>query len=104
MKSISENHAILSRRNFLRGMGVCVALPAFESLGLARPLAAAPAAKDLATTATGAPLRSAFVYFPNGAIPKAWWPTGAGADFQLKGSLQPLEPYRSSIQVLGGLN
>ena len=86
--------ASLSRRHFLRGLGVCVALPAFESLGLARPLAAAAGAKNLATTATGAPLRTAFVYFPNGAIPKAWWPTGAGADFQLKDSLQPLEPYQ----------
>ncbi len=104
MKSTSEQNASLSRRRLLRGLGVCVALPAFESLGLARPLAAATAAKNLAATATGAPLRTAFVYFPNGAIPKAWWPTGAGGDFQLKNSLQPLEPYKSSIQVLGGLN
>ena len=104
MKSTSEQNASLSRRHFLRGLGVCVALPAFESLGLARPLAAATEAKSLAATATGAPLRTAFVYFPNGAIPKAWWPTGAGGDFQLKNSLQPLEPYKSSVQVLGGLN
>ena len=35
MKSTSEQNASLSRRRFLRGLGVCVALPAFESLGLA---------------------------------------------------------------------
>jgi hypothetical protein len=104
MISTSEHHASHSRRHFLRGLGVCVALPAFESLGLARPLAAATGARNLATTATGAPLRAAFVYFPNGAIPKAWWPNGAGADFQLSSSLQPLEPVKSAIQVLGGLN
>ena len=106
MKSTSEHNTSLSRRCFLRGLGVCVALPAFESLGVAGPLDAASGPKRLAATASGAPLRTAFVYFPNGAIPKAWWPTGsgAGADFQLKNSLQPLEPYKSSIQVLGGLN
>ena len=104
MKSDSEHNASLSRRRFLRGLGVCVALPAFESLGLAGPLAAATGTKQLAATASGAPLRTAFVYFPNGAIPKAWWPTSAGADFQLKNSLQALAPYKSSIQVLGGLN
>jgi hypothetical protein len=104
MNTTSEPNALLGRRRFLRGLGVCVALPAFESLGLARPLVAAAEAKNLAATATGTPLRTAFVYFPNGAIPKAWWPTGAGADFQLKNTLKPLEPYKSSIQVLGGLN
>ena len=104
MKANSEPRASFNRRRFLRGLGVGVALPAFESLGLARPLAAAPGAKGLATTATGAPLRTAFIYFPNGAIPKAWWPTGAGGDFLLKGSLSPLEPHKKSIQVLGGLN
>ena len=76
----------------------------FESLPLANPLAAATEAKVLATTASGAPLRTAFVYFPNGAIPKAWWPKGTGADFQLGQTLSPLEPFKHSIQVLGGLN
>jgi hypothetical protein len=104
MNSPLEQNASLSRRRFLRGLGVCVALPAFESLVLARPLSAARKARELAATVTGAPLRSVFVYFPNGAIPKAWWPTGAGADFQMKKSLQPLEAFKSSIQVLGGLN
>ena len=64
-----------SRRQFLRGLGACVALPAFASLAPSRLLAAgATAGAGLATTATGAPLRAAFVYFPNGAIPSAWWP------------------------------
>jgi Protein of unknown function (DUF1552) len=104
MNSSSEQSVSLSRRHFLRGLGVCVALPAFESLVHAGSLAAAPHAEKLAATATGAPLRTAFVYFPNGAIPKAWWPSGTGADFQVKNSLQPLEAFKSSIQVLGGLN
>jgi hypothetical protein len=89
MKSTSEQNASLDRRHFLRGLGVCMALPAFESLGIAGRLAAATGANHLAATASGAPLRSAFVYFPNGAIPKAWWPTGSAADFQLQNTLKP---------------
>jgi Protein of unknown function (DUF1552) len=56
------------------------------------------------TTPTGAPLRAAFVYVPNGAIPAAWWPKGEGTKFQLSRSLQPLEPIKGLIQVLGGLD
>jgi len=93
----------LSRRHILRGLGASIALPAFTSLGTSRLLAAAGAGGP-ATTATGAPLRVAFVYFPNGAIPSSWWPTGQGTDFQFKKTLQPLEPLKGQVQILGGLN
>jgi hypothetical protein len=95
-----------SRRSFLRGLGACIALPAFESLMPMRSLAAlaAPAsAANLGATATGAPLRAAFLYFPNGAIPAVWWPGGGEKDFNLGRTLQPLEPLRENIQILGGL-
>jgi hypothetical protein len=99
-----ERHRLnLSRRQLLRGAGVCVALPLMESLRAALP-AAAPPRSALATTATGAPLRTAFVYFPNGAIPSAWWPAGEGTDFRLGRTLQPLESNRKFLQVLGGLD
>jgi hypothetical protein len=93
-----------SRRSFLRGVGVCLALPAFESL--IRPASAAIVgnAGRMATSATGAPIRTAFVYFPNGAIPSAWWPTGTGADFVLGKTLAPLEGMRHQIQVISGLD
>src|SRR5262249_35602361 len=97
-------HAYLSRRRLLRGLGVCVALPVFESLGKASRLVAASAERGLAATSTGSPLRTAFVYFPNGAIPGAWWPSTGGSDFSLKRTLAPLDPHRRSIQVLGGLD
>ncbi len=93
----------MNRRHFLRGLGACIALPAFSSLVPGRLLAAAAAAQ-LATTATGAPLRTAFVFFPNGAIPSRWWPTGGEADFGLGATLQPLEAMRRHVQVLGGLD
>ncbi len=92
----------LPRRRFLRGLGLAVALPAFESL---RQAAAAPAgAPRLATTPTGAPLRVAFVYFPNGAIQPNWWPTGSGARFELARTMKPMERLKGSLQVLGGLD
>lgn len=98
------NHSLnLNRRNFLRGLGACLALPAFESVS---PLLKAHAATGagLATTATGAPLRTAFLYFPNGAIPAAWWPEGGEKDFKLGRTLEPLNAYRDQLQVLGGLD
>ena len=102
---VLPGHAGFSRRHFLRGLGVCLALPAFESLLPTRLLAAAVSPEgNLATTATGAPLRTAFVYFPNGAIPAAWWPATEGPDFPLSRTLQPLAANQKQIQVIGGLD
>ena len=99
----SQRFASLSRRHFLRGLGACVALPAFASL-LPTKLLAAAAEDSLATTPTGAPLRAAFVYFPNGAIPAAWWPVAEGSDFPLSRTLQPLASSRKLVQAVGGLD
>ena len=100
----AQQRGAFTRRNFLRGLGACIALPAFESLLPLRSLAAAGSASaNLATTATGAPLRSAFFYFPNGSIPGAWWPGGGEKDFQLARTMQPLAAFREHIQILGGL-
>jgi hypothetical protein len=94
-----------NRRYFLRGLGACIALPAFESLLPAKLFAAGDLpAGGLAATATGAPLRTAFVYFPNGAIPAAWWPETEGKDFALSRTLQPLASCQKHIQVVGGLD
>jgi hypothetical protein len=90
-----------NRRHFLRGLGASIALPAFASLIPARLLAATD---KLAVTSTGAPLRTAFVYFPTGAIPRTWWPEKEGSDFAFSRTLQPLEPLRQSVQILGGLD
>jgi hypothetical protein len=92
-----------NRRQFLRGLGASIALPAFASLAPTTLLAAASAGK-LAATPTGAPLRTAFLYVPNGTIPHAWWPKAEGTDFALSRTLQPLAPFRQQIQVLGQLD
>lgn len=103
-ETIREQRALaLSRRSFLRGLGASIAVPAFASAPM-RALAAQGSPAKLASTATGAPLRTAFVYFPNGAIPVSWWPKGDGGEFELHSTLSPLETSRNHIQILGGLD
>lgn len=103
VSAAQEHFHAMNRRHFLRGLGACIALPSLASL-VPRRVLAAEAAKGLATTVTGAPLRTAFVYFPNGAIPTTWWPTGSGADFTLSPTLEPLAAMRNRLQVVGGLD
>ena len=94
-----------NRRQFLRGLGACVALPALETL-LPGNLSAArtdPAAR-LAATGTGAPLRFGVVYFPNGAIQPNWWPKGEKSEFELASTMAPLEGLKDQLQVLGGMD
>src|ERR1700741_218744 len=92
-----DRHASLSRRHFFRGVGACIALPAFESLYALPAVAAAAGGK------TAAP-PPAFVYVPNGTIPGAWWPDGdGGADFVLSPTLAPLAKVRNQLQIISGL-
>lgn len=86
--------AAQSRRRFLRGLGITMALPAFDSL--------LPRSVTFAGDAA-APTRMAFVYFPNGAIPAKWTPIGLGSDFQFNDSTKPLEPFRQQLQFIRGL-
>lgn len=90
----------LSRRTFLRGSGVSLALPVLECMG-ADSAAADP------------PKRLCAVYFPYGIVQRPadsdaaqwnWFPQGAGSDFRFNRSLQSLEPLRSDLTVLGGLS
>ena len=95
-------NAATSRRRFLRGIGACLALPSFEAF-LPRSLAAEAGAARFATTASGAPLRMAFLYFPNGAIQSCWTASGSGDDFSLRNTLAPLEALKHRVQVVSGL-
>src|SRR6266702_691143 len=91
--------AAINRRRFLRGLGACVALPAFASLAPVS-LLAGPSAR----AAAKAPVRMAFLYVPNGTIPSAWWPEGESEkDFELPSTLQPLQKVRHQLQVISGL-
>ncbi len=98
----AERRASFNRRQFLRGLGACMALPAFESLRPFQALAAPMVAPG--TPGKVAPVRMAFLYVPNGTIPSAWWPEGDGGnDFALSPTLRPLETVRHQLQVISGL-
>jgi hypothetical protein len=85
-----------SRRHFLRGLGVALALPWLESL----PVAARGAAQP---TAGGPPLRLGIVFFSNGVEPVHWWAKGAGAAMELGPGLQPMMPHREDMVFIRGL-
>jgi hypothetical protein len=92
----------IERRTFLRGLGVCVTLPTLESfLPLAR--AAAPAANALATTASGMPLRAAFIAFANGSNYERWLPKGEGRDYELNETFEPAADARDKFQIITSL-
>lgn len=92
----------IARRQFLRGLGTLVALPALESLGSARVLGGASSA--LQTAAGGAaPKRMAFIYVPNGINMADWTPKDVGSQFELPPILEPLQELRSEFSVLSGL-
>lgn len=93
----------LNRRRFLRGLGACMALPVFESF-LPRGFGSIVPEGKLASASTGAPLRMAFLYFPNGAMQDHWWPEGEGKDFQFAKTMTPLEGLKNKVQVISGLD
>jgi hypothetical protein len=97
----------LHRRAFLRGMGALVALPFMESLVPTRTLRADErVASATGSTAAGPfPMRSAFVYIPNGVDNANWWPTeGAGTNYTLNRSLASFEPFKHDFQIISGLD
>jgi hypothetical protein len=90
---ISKKH--LSRRTFLRGAGVTVALPFLESM--------VPAQTPLKNTAAGAKTRLGCIYVPHGATMYKWTPATEGKDFQFPESLSSLEKFRAHTCVVTNL-
>ncbi len=90
----------LSRRTFLRGLGVTLALPTWESFpGVAR--AALPSTQ--AVTASGMPLRLGFVAFANGSNYERWLPKGEGRDYELNETFAPMRELKDKFQVITNL-
>src|ERR1043165_5681750 len=81
-----------TRRQLLRGAGVCLALPWLETFAPRTVRAQAAAAKK----------RYVSLYFPNGAA-EFWVPTGSGSGtaWTLSPILEPLLPMKSHLSVLG---
>ncbi len=95
MKKRNQSSKVLSRRRFLQGCGVALSLPWMPSL--------VPRVANGAETAAP-PVRSAFLYFPNGVWEKDWIPKQTGSEYELTPSLEPLENIRNDVLVLTGLD
>ncbi|MDZ4798623.1 MAG: DUF1552 domain-containing protein [Bryobacteraceae bacterium] len=89
-----------SRRHFLRGAGVALALPWMDSLPL---LAAQTEAATKKGAANKPPTRFGLVYFSNGVEPIHWWAKGQGAAMELGPGLQPMNPHRGDFTFIKGL-
>src|SRR5215510_5311475 len=93
MMFITKKH--LSRRTFLRGAGVTIALPFLESM--------VPAQTPLSRTAARPKSRLACIYIPHGATMDHWTPATEGTGFEFSEILKPLEPFRNYVNVVTGL-
>jgi len=90
---ITKKH--LSRRTFIRGTGVALALPFLESM--------VPAQTPLRATAATPKTRLGAFYVPHGATMYKWTPTKEGKNFDMSESLSPLEKYRERLTVISNL-
>ena len=91
-----------NRRAFLKGLGAAISLPTFETF-LSAHAGAAEAGRKLATTASGMPLRTAFIYKPNGMNMEKWAIEGTGTDFKLAATHEPYAKFKQHLQLFGNL-
>jgi hypothetical protein len=87
-----------SRRTFLRGVGVTMALPWMESLtvwGDTPPAGLQPASE--------APVRLAVLFSGNGFHSREWWAKGDGQEMELGKVLAPLHDFREKMVFVSGL-
>jgi hypothetical protein len=94
MKSVKLSRP--SRRHFLRGAGVALALPWMESMPLFADTPAAAAANK-------PPLRMGIIYFSNGVETVDWWAKGSGAAMEFGRASAPLKPIAEDIVFVKGL-
>jgi len=86
MNFITKKH--LSRRTFLRGTGVSLALPLMESMLPAQ------------TPSTVPKSRLACIFFPHGVTMDKWTPATEGSGFEFTPILKPLEPFRDHLTIV----
>src|SRR5678809_1354125 len=92
MRIITKTH--LSRRTFIRGMGVTMSLPFLESM--------VPAQTPLAKTAANPQIRLGLCFIPHGGVMANWTPAEEGA-LKLSRTLAPLEPFKDQVVVISNL-
>ncbi|PQO38088.1 DUF1552 domain-containing protein [Blastopirellula marina] len=83
----------ISRRTFLRGTGVALALPYLEAM-MPQSLLAAPMPE--------APSRMGMFYFGTGMNMRQFWPEQTGLDAKSSRILQPLEKHRGDFTAISG--
>jgi len=88
---------LFSRRTFLRGAGVTMALPWLESLPVwgDQPKSPEPASEP--------PVRLAVLFAGNGFHSREWWAKGSGKAMELGQVLAPLNAYREKMLFIRGL-
>ena len=104
MKATNTSFSSLDRRRFLRGTGVALALPWFESFA------------DLPSVGSGKEKRKrlACFYMPDG-VPMplekdpsfqdwSWFPHSSGKDYTFTKCMETLEPLRDELTVFSGLS
>ena len=90
-----SNH-LIDRRTCLKGLGVALALPLFESMGWAEP-AKKKAAKP--------PVRLGFMYMPHGVIMEQFWPASPESFLTAPPpALQSLQPVLSECLMMKGIS
>ncbi len=82
-----------TRRTFLRGAGVTMALPWLESI----------AVRGASGAGVVAPKRFAALFMGCGVNPDQWWAKGSGASMELGRCLEPLSPLRPKLNLISGL-
>ena len=80
----------IDRRTVLKGFGATLALPFLESMMPSGVFAA---------SAPKSPIRTAFIFVPNGVNMEHWVPVGA----EYPSTLKPLESLKNYINVMSGL-
>ena len=85
----------INRRHFLRGAGVAISLPMLEAMG--------PSLK--AAVVNRKPVKRVVCISNNyGIYKKAFFPKEAGADYEMPGTLKPLEKHRKDFTVFSHLD
>ncbi|MCH8192845.1 MAG: DUF1552 domain-containing protein [Planctomycetes bacterium] len=85
----------MSRRRFLRGLGVGLALPALDCMA---PVFAGSA------KGAGVPYRMLIISNNLGVLPKPFFPQDAGVDYTLSPTLEELQAFRGDFTVISGLS
>lgn len=92
-----------SRRTFLRGIGVTMALPWMESLQVWGDTSAAAGGAVAGTAGSQAPVRMGVLFSGNGFHTTEWWAKGEGKNMELGKVLAPLNDFREKMVYIRGL-